>query len=217
MSLAEYHNLSNPNLGPIYHDYALGSAYACTCTMPSLVDRPFGSTTDAFPSKKAARTNAAKEAVEYLIDKGELNHDGSTKARKKIKMGAAIRLKGRGLEVKKDTTYAQKVNGRCLSIGCSFRSLISSDLCPLLGLTAPHYHLGPESALAPNMLSGYASFPNAPDMPPEIGEVRNVFGKKKAKEELAKEVWHVLEALAAERNVKVSEREGSSESSEQDI
>ena len=87
------------------------------------------------------------------------------------------------------------------------------DLCPLLGLTPPHYHLGPESALAPNMLSGHATFSNTPNLPTEIGEVRNVFGKKKAKEEVAKGVWQVLEALAAERNVKINEQDGSSDSS----
>ncbi|KAL6713947.1 hypothetical protein ACLMJK_008441 [Lecanora helva] len=196
--LLEYHNLSTPNLGPTYHDYALGSAYACTCTIPSLPERPFGSLTDAFPSKKAARGNAAKEAVEYLIESGELNEDGSTKGRKKAKLGTAVRVQGRGLVVQKDTTYAQKVN----------------DICPLLGLTAPTYIIRPESALAPNMLSGFATFQNAPQLPDEIGEIRNVFGKKKAKEEIARSVWHALEALAAERNVQIREQSGDDGSSE---
>ena len=57
------------------------------------------------------------------------------------------------------------------------------------------------------MLSGYASFPNQPGMPKEIGEVRNVFGKKNAKEELAKAVWVVLQGLAQKRGVKIEEAE----------
>ena len=58
------------------------------------------------------------------------------------------------------------------------------------------------------MLSGYATFPKTPHLPTEIGEVRNVFGKKKAKEEIARAVWEVLEILAAERNVKIDQVEG---------
>ena len=65
-----------------------------------------------FSTKKAARVNAAKQAVEYLISEGELNPDGSTKARKKIAAGAAVRMEGKGLKVSRDLSYAQKVNGK---------------------------------------------------------------------------------------------------------
>jgi len=82
-------------------------------------------------------------------------------------------------------------------------TVIVEDLCPLLGLTSPQYTLAPASALAPNMLSGYASWPNEPGMPKEIGEVRNIFGKKNAKEEIAKEVWVVLKELAEKRGLKM--------------
>lgn len=44
-------------------------------------------------------------------------------------------------------------------------------------------------------------------MPKEIGEVRNIFGKKNAKEEVAKGVWEVLQALAQKRKVRM-EAEG---------
>ena len=65
-----------------------------------------------FSTKKAARVNAAKQAVEYLISEGELNPDGSTKARKKITSGAAVWMEGNGLKVSRDLSYAQKVNGK---------------------------------------------------------------------------------------------------------
>ena len=108
---SEYHNANNTNLGPVYEDYALGTAYAATCTIPSLPHLPFGSKNEAFSSKKAARAGAAKAAVQYLIEGGELNEDGSTKSRKKVKLGTAVRIQGRGLEVNRATTYTQKVNG----------------------------------------------------------------------------------------------------------
>ncbi|KAL2059691.1 hypothetical protein ABVK25_000984 [Lepraria finkii] len=189
--LHEYHNLSGPNRGPVFNDYAVGLVYACECIIPSRPDQPFGSKTETFPSKKAARSNCAREAVEHLISEEQLNPDGSTKARKRAKPGTAGHIQDSGLEVKKGTSYTQKVQ----------------DICPLLGLTSPQYILAPASNLVPNILSGYASFPNQPGMPKEIGEVRNIFGKKNAKEEVAKGVWEVLQALAQKRNVRM-EAEG---------
>lgn len=94
--------------------------------------------------------------------------------------------------MKSGSTYAQKVN----------------DAYPLLGLQAPQYVLGAASDLALNMISGYASFPNEPGLPKKIGEVSNVYGKKSAKEEVAKGVWDVLQGLAEKRGVKISETDG---------
>lgn len=190
--LAEYHQSINPKQGPVYGDYSLGSSYSSTCTIPGRTDQPFGSSDTPFPSKKAARANSARLAVEYLIAEGQLNLDGSIKARKKVKLGAAVRTQGKGLEVKRGSTYTQKVN----------------DAYALLGLPTPQYVLGATSDHAPNMISGYASFPNVPGLPKEIGEVRNVFGKKSAKEEVAKGVWEVLRQLAEKRGVNISETDG---------
>lgn len=64
-----------------------------------------------FSTKKAARVNAAKQAVEHLISEGELNPDGSTKARKKTGAGTAVRMEGKVLKVSRELSYAQKVNG----------------------------------------------------------------------------------------------------------
>ncbi|KAL9010365.1 MAG: hypothetical protein Q9173_004689, partial [Seirophora scorigena] len=102
----EYHNATDPIHafpGPIYTEYALGHHFACTCTIPSS-QSIYGSSTVAFPSKKAARINAAKEAVQYLISIAELNPSGSPKGRRKIKSGSGegpiVRVEGKGLEVK---------------------------------------------------------------------------------------------------------------------
>lgn len=81
-------------------------------------------------------------------------------------------------------------------------------MCPLLGLAPPQYVLTPASSNAPNMICGYAAFTQSPSMPPKIGEVRNIFGKKNAKEEIAKGVWEVLEALARKRNASIEEEGG---------
>lgn len=127
-----------------------------------------------------------------MIAEGQLNADGSSTSRKKFKLGAAVRIKGKGLEVRRGSTYTQKVN----------------DAYHLLGLSTPQYVLRATSDLAPNMISGHASFPNEPRLPKEIGEVRNIYGKKSAKEEVAKGVWQVLQELAEKRGVNISETDG---------
>lgn len=68
--------------------------------------------------------SAAQEAVQFLISKGKLNPDGSTSGRKKAKLstapkssGTAVRIEGKGLEVRKDSSHGQRVAGefrRCL-------------------------------------------------------------------------------------------------------
>ena len=206
--------------GPVYTEYDLGGIFACQCTIPSYPGS-FGSATNSFPTKKAARANAAREAMNYLIDQGLTNPDGTLLSRKKVKLGTAVRVENKKLEVKKDATYAQRVNGKS-SAPCAHdagpTSLIvyflpsrsdltpsnsAADLCPILGLTPPTYRLSPSSASAPNILSGAAYFLNEPRFPDRYGEVRNIFGKKAAKEECARGVWEVLRDLAANRGVDV--------------
>ena len=112
LTIPEYHNSVDPSSGAVYNEYALGTSYACECVIPSRPYQAFGSKAEMFSSKKAARISAAKQAVEHLIAEGELNPDGSTKSRKKAKLGAAVRVKGSGLQIDKSASYAQKVNGR---------------------------------------------------------------------------------------------------------
>ena len=134
--------------------------------------------------------------MEHLIEKGELDPNGSpTKARKKAKVGTAVKIRGKGLEVRRGSTYTQKVN----------------DAYGLLGLGVPHYVLEAASNLTPSFFNGHASFPTDPGLPKEIGEVRNIFGKKNAKEEIAKGVWEVMQKLAEKRGVSINETEAGAE------
>ncbi|KAL8760058.1 MAG: hypothetical protein Q9199_000292 [Rusavskia elegans] len=118
--LLEYHNAIDPKHitpGSIYTVYALGLSFACTCTIPSINNGSstplvFGSPTDPFSNKKAARNNAAKAAVQHLISHGEINPDGSCKAKKKVKFsaGPTVKVEAKGIEVKKDASYANRVS-----------------------------------------------------------------------------------------------------------
>ena len=110
--MTEYHKAISPSEGPLYQEYAIGMSFGCTCQIPGY-PTPFGSASTPFSSKKAARTNAAKEAMKFLITAGLTEPDGSPKPKKKLKLGTAVRIeKGGGLGVKKNATFCQKVNGK---------------------------------------------------------------------------------------------------------
>ena len=79
------------------------------------------------------------------------------------------------------------------------------DLCPILGLTAPTYRITALSPAAPNIVTGAAYFTSESLFPKPLGEVRNVYGKKNAKEECAKGVWAALSELAKRRGLSIAE------------
>ncbi|KAL8662262.1 MAG: hypothetical protein Q9202_004867 [Teloschistes flavicans] len=215
LGLSQYHNALDPthtSPGPTYTEYALGLHFACTCTLhatdPTDAQIPspasFGSPTIPFTTKKAARNNAAKEAVRHLISTGGLNDDGSVKTRKKgakvANGGPTVRIEPQhgAVEVQKASSFAARVH----------------DLVVLLGLQPPTYRFSPASPATPVMLSGAAYFDGDAGMGQvhaglhgPVGEVRNVHGKKNAKEECAKAVWGVLRGVARERGVEVPEAE----------
>ena len=73
-----------------------------------------------------------------------------------------------------------------------------------LGLGSPFYQLhSPKEA--PNIYSGAVHFKDSPLFPKPLGDVRNVFGQKNAKEQCARAVWEVLKDLAKKRGVQVAE------------
>lgn len=71
-------------------------------------------------------------------------------------------------------------------------------LCSLLELPLPAYRIAPNRlATVPNLLAGAAYFAESaihrhPLLAGPVGEVRNVFGKKNAKEECARGVFQLL-------------------------
>ena len=116
---------SGDSISPIFTEYTIGSLYACTCLI-SLHPTPFGSESVAFPSKKAARTSAAREAMEFLISLGYATSDGkpgpNIQQKKSPTPGASKRRKtgtksGSSLDAiasvlnNIDAPFAQKVNG----------------------------------------------------------------------------------------------------------
>lgn len=94
--------------GPIFLEYTVGTAFACTCKIPSHPN-PFGSESKPlFTTKKAARSNAAKEAMQFLIAHGLARSDGNCKKKesKRAKLDAAV-----AMAEDTEATFARKVNG----------------------------------------------------------------------------------------------------------
>lgn len=183
--LHEFYNKSSSSHvgGPVYTEYSIGSCFACTCTIPARSE-PFGSEFGSFPNKKAARASAAMEAMNFLIEQGLATSEG-----KDVRVG------------KKSKEKLEAIQDSNVSSSCSFAQKVN-ELCPLLGLPLPLYRFG-SSADAPvgNILSGAAYFPDNPLLSGPVGMVRNVFGKKTAKEECAREVYTVLMRIATEKDL----------------
>ncbi len=93
----EYYVTENPPAGPTYTEYAVGINYACECLIPKRPDAPFGSRTAVFPNKKAARANAAREALLWLGENGyaglTTGADGTLVV---VNLGGGKRKKGKG-------------------------------------------------------------------------------------------------------------------------
>lgn len=76
--------------------------------------------------------------------------------------------------------------------------LVNTDYCPTLGLSPPTYRIEDDPS-APALYSGSAFFAAGSDVSGPVGSVRNVYGKKNAKEELAKQVLRFLELETEKR------------------
>ena len=57
--------------------------------------------------------------MQSLIEADLVEPDGSLKIKKKVKLGAAVKIENQGIGVTKNTTYAQRVNGISLDLNMS--------------------------------------------------------------------------------------------------
>lgn len=204
---------------PIYNEQTLvDSSFACTCTIPARPSSPFGSLLTTFPNKKAARTNAAREAMQFLISQdlaallNNNNNNNGSSSSSSSSSSPSFSPTSDVAQIKKTET-----GGGGSGVGEMNRKIVSSKeaddflandasytlkvlkLCSLLQLPQPTYRLAPNPlAPLPNILSGAAYFTKSsvsdshPLLVGPVGEVRNVYGKKNAKEECARGVFQVL-------------------------
>ncbi|MCJ1323223.1 hypothetical protein MMC15_008577 [Xylographa vitiligo] len=166
---------------PTFTDLAVGAAFACECRLAQRAGQPFGGADALFASKKAAKAHAAREAVRFLVERGDLEAGGGVRA-KRGRRGVKVRVEERGGDG--DGEGERSWGARVV------------DLCTLLAIHPPTYRLAaPDPATAPHIYSGAAHFDHEPLLRGPVGEVRNVFGRRNAREECARGVVAMLEGV----------------------
>ncbi|KAF2107609.1 hypothetical protein BDV96DRAFT_505972 [Lophiotrema nucula] len=182
--LLEFQRSTN-STQPTYQDYGLGTKFACVVTIEG-VPETFGSINDLFTSKKLARQNAAKCAVEHFKSTGawpeSFTDVGGIKKKKKVQPSEPGAISLDGIPI--GPSPAQKV----------------APLAAELGLGTPQWEY--ETATHPQatgMTTVACHFRNGGPHAGPIGEVRNVFGRKRAKDECARLVVEYLEQLKDQR------------------
>jgi len=183
--LMEYRAAHPASTRVIFNEVSVGMRFICTVVI-SESQTPLGDGTVSFARKKDAKQQAAKKTIEWLIANNHMPADGSVSFPNPV----VILPPATGAKTKDSPSCSQQV----------------AELCLRLALNLPTYRLEPQEA-CPSMWNGYAHFNGDPRMPARVGEFSNVFGRKNAKEECAKDVLELLHGIAAERTEKVRQHE----------
>ena len=179
---------------------------------PDPVTKTFGSPQDRYQNKKMARAAASKAAVEYLIRIGQLAIDGSViKKPKGQPMHFPAPNPGPSTGQPTQTPPAAAAPTAVVSTAAASTAAAATEaltftsrvpaMSQRLGFGTPVYNVTPTNP----EISGSAFFDCTATFPPSTGlygpvaSVSNVYGKKNAKEDCAREVCAVLEAIREKR------------------
>ncbi|KAI9835468.1 MAG: hypothetical protein M1819_002386 [Sarea resinae] len=170
----------------------------------------FGSSSKLFPTKKAAKANAASEAVEWLRETSLLEKD-CQHPKKKKRLGSSHNtapiVSGGSMSVgeeklineQEDAVEVQKVTKGQKTLGEQEALRSVKEISFAKKVNAPEYRLA-STEQAPTIYSGAAYFTNDPLVKGPIGAIRHVRGRKVAKEQCAKKVLEFLVAEAKMRD-----------------
>jgi hypothetical protein len=160
----------------------------------------FGEESISFSNKKSAKQYAAKKAVDwltahnYLLDDNSVPHKAIPSPKPKAPKVVASQSQVKQITASTEptlsplqnltpvTTYAQQVPG----------------LCNRLGFNVPTYKLESTSP-GSSMYNAYADFGADLRIDGKVGEVKNVFGRKRAKEAVAEIVISFLKGIEQHR------------------
>jgi hypothetical protein len=181
---------------PTYTDYVRGNEYSCEATLEGFPN-PFSSKEAYFSNKKAARQDAARHVVEYFKANGQwpdtFSDVGGIKKKKVVQppqpsgarpSSSASIDAGAGADTSSTGSYAQQV----------------VTLASQLGLNTPSWNYVTEDS-ASGFHTVTCSFKDGGALEGPLGEVRHIYGKKKAKEECAR---LTLEYLRIEKEKRMS-------------
>jgi hypothetical protein len=215
----EYRSAHPPAEGLTYHETAVPGnppRFTCAVTLRETPIRFNATTAVTFSNKKHAKHYASKRAVDWLIGNGFMPKDGSVKFQKVATPQAVKRAKvpppqpKSKLKQELPSHPSSQNENVTRAISPSENSATPSDagqtrfatmvpeLCERLGFEPPSYEL---SKVADNaaLYNGFAHFRGDPRIDGPIGEVRNIFGRKDAKEAIAQELVSFLKSIEKHR------------------
>jgi hypothetical protein len=142
--------------------------------------------------KKDAKQNAAKEAVTWLVDNGYLNIDLSVPkpSAPPTEVSSTAGLEGQSPALPGATAMGET---GALSIAAQV-----PPLCISLGFSPPAYNMTKVEG-STSIYDIYAHFPGDMRITERIGEFKNVYGKKNAKEMCAREVLAYMRNFGRQR------------------
>jgi hypothetical protein len=145
----------------------------------------------SFSKKKDAKKYASKSAVDWLIARNYMPADGTVKFPKVQQLPQ--------LPPKPNTSVPSPSISTSSDSGKtkSWASQVP-ELCKRLGFDIPTYEIT-KSSETESFYNGYAHFGGDPRIFGKIGIVQNVFGQKKAKEEIAQELVSFLKDIERQR------------------
>lgn len=167
---------------------------------------PFGSRTTFFPSKRAARHHAAGCAVQHFQAQGSWPDSATPLGgirKKKASVSGPVPVpapaptpsspSSNPVDATATATATDSATG-----AASFAQRVA-HLATQLSLSTPEWRFTPSTSSAPGFHTVACFFRNGGPHAGPLGEVRHVFGKKRAKEECAREVLRYLSGVKETR------------------
>lgn len=172
---------------------------------PVPVTKTLGSPHEAYPNKKAAKTAASKAAVQHLISVGQLAPDGSVIKKPK----GPNQQPGAPSPPAPAGSSSQGPSSTPSEESASFSNRVPT-LALKLGFPMPAYSITPTDPSNPSsaFCDCTATFAPITGLPRPVATVRNIYGKKRAKEDCAREVCAVLEGIIERKQASFLSRTG---------
>lgn len=191
---------------PTYTDYEVGLGFACLATIEGH-DKPFGTLEPPFhSSKKAARQDAARHAVEHFQAAGlwpeTFTDAGGIKKKKKLNPSSSATPTGAvdnddQIDISPTSPSLTSTTTTTTTQGDPSYSHRVAQLAATLGLPTPQWDVSSPPS-APGFYTTSCTFKNSAHAGP-IGEARHILGKKKSKEECARLTLEYLLGIKEQR------------------
>ncbi|KAJ8065585.1 hypothetical protein OCU04_006263 [Sclerotinia nivalis] len=203
--LLEYHQANTINPAAEYSEIEISpQRFTCSVIIKQNTE-PISSLT-SFARKKDAKQFISKLAIEWLISQNLMPSTGAVKFPKApIAPHTPLAKTYRAPVSPLDSTSATISPRERSTSPTSYPGLIP-DLCRALGFNVPTYKIVPmaEGSL---VYHGFADFGFDPRILGKIGEFRDIYGKKKAREVCAREVWYFLKDIERQRLEGIEDQE----------